>query len=280
MTSAGQFLKFCSNLRIKAEEIHPDKYFVKNSVEGAFLTHEFSIDCEMIGRWFMEKLKDMPNVRIMFGIRPFSAGNGISQRYSITLNNGEIIEAEKILNATYASINQISELFGFDKFNIKYEICELTIVRPSALLQEIGITVMDGPFFSIMPFGRSPFHSLTSVTFTPHMTCYTPLPEFPCQEKSVKCTPFDLDNCNLCSKRPISLYPYMRKLADKYLLPEYGYEYTKSLFAVKPILKASELDDSRPTVIKKHSSNPDFYSVLSGKLNTIYDLEDILNERE
>ena len=27
---------------------------------------------------------------------------------------------------------------------------------------------MDGPFFSIMPFGETGLHSLTSVTFTPH----------------------------------------------------------------------------------------------------------------
>ena len=36
-------------------------------------------------------------------------------------------------------------------------------------LKNIGITVMDGPFFSIMPFGQTGLHSLTSVTFTPHM---------------------------------------------------------------------------------------------------------------
>jgi hypothetical protein len=45
---------------------------------------------------------------------------------------------------------------------------------------------------------------------------------------------------------------------------------------MKPILKASEVDDSRPTVIRYHSRNPDFVSVLSGKINTVYDLEEVL----
>ena len=45
---------------------------------------------------------------------------------------------------------------------------------------------------------------------------------------------------------------------------------------MKPILLASEIDDSRPTVIKMFSTNPTFVSVLSGKINTVYDLDDIL----
>ena len=43
---------------------------------------------------------------------------------------------------------------------------------------------MDGPFFSVMPFGKTGMHSLTSVTFTPHLTSYDLLPTFKCQEKN------------------------------------------------------------------------------------------------
>ena len=45
---------------------------------------------------------------------------------------------------------------------------------------------------------------------------------------------------------------------------------------MKPILKASEIDDSRPTVIKQFSNSPTFISVLSGKINTVYDLDGVL----
>jgi hypothetical protein len=68
----------------------------------------------------------------------------------------------------------------------------------------------------------------------------------------------------------------MFALARKYMKEELKFEYVKSLFSMKPILKASEIDDSRPTVIKKMSDVPAFYSVLSGKINTVYDLEDLL----
>lgn len=45
---------------------------------------------------------------------------------------------------------------------------------------------------------------------------------------------------------------------------------------MKPILKSSEVDDSRPTAIKVLSERPTFISVLSGKINTVYDLDTYL----
>ena len=46
---------------------------------------------------------------------------------------------------------------------------------------------------------------------------------------------------------------------------------------MKPILKSSEVDDSRPTAIKVMSRDPVFISVLSGKINTVYDLDEFLD---
>jgi hypothetical protein len=68
----------------------------------------------------------------------------------------------------------------------------------------------------------------------------------------------------------------MSQLARKYLRDDFKIKYVKSMFSMKPILKASEIDDSRPTVIRKLCDKPAFYSVLSGKINTVYDLEEIL----
>ena len=136
---------------------------------------------------------------------------------------------------------------------------------------------MDGPFFSIMPFGKTGYHSLTSVTFTPHKTSYESLPTFSCQENSKGyCSKYNLGNCNECIAKPDSAWPYMSNLTKKYLKDEYEFKYNKSLFSMKPILKASEIDDSRPTLIKEFTKNPTFISVLSGKINTVYDLDEVL----
>jgi hypothetical protein len=69
----------------------------------------------------------------------------------------------------------------------------------------------------------------------------------------------------------------MYALAKKYLNEDITIEYVESLFSIKPILQESEIDDSRPTVIKEFSNTPKFISVLSGKINTVYDLDTILS---
>ena len=168
-------------------------------------------------------------------------------------------------------------LLGLPPFGIKYEKCEIILCEVDESLKHTGITVMDGPFFSLMPFGQTGLHSLTSVTFTPHETSYDTVATFPCQAQSGgRCKPGSLYNCNECPAKPATAWPYMSQLARKYLKEEYGFSYKGSLFSMKPILKASEIDDSRPTVVRRMSDTPVFYSVLSGKINTVYDLDEVL----
>lgn len=53
-------------------------------------------------------------------------------------------------------------------------------------------------------------------------------------------------------------------------------EYTSSLFVVRTVPLLAEVDDTRPTIVKTFREQPKFISVLSGKINTIYDLEEVL----
>ncbi len=284
-TNADQFKAFCKAANIKCEEISPDKYFNKNVCDGAFLTEEYTYDAAKLRDYFLDEINNNPNVELKFNERIQSIEKDDST-FLLSTESGEKYETEFVINATYASVNEIISLASFDStFDIKYELCEIILCKANDLLENIGITVMDGPFFSIMPFGMTGFHSLTSVTFTPHSVSYDKTPRFKCQEKlltdSYRCDHSSLGNCNLCPQKPESAWEYMSHLASKYLKPEYEYTYHSSLFSMKPILKSSEIDDSRPTAIKfqygsPHEKGPKFMSILSGKINTIYDLDEYI----
>jgi hypothetical protein len=196
------------------------------------------------------------------------------------MEDATVLQTPFLLNASYASTNQIISKVrnaSCDMFKIKYELCEIILCTVNDALKNVGITVMDGPFFSIMPFGKTGLHSLTSVTFTPHVTSYDYLPTFDCQSSSNGlCTSEQLYNCDKCPAKPESAWPYMSHMARKYLKPELAFQYSHSLYSMKPILKNSEIDDSRPTVIRVLSQSPTFVSVLSGKINTVYDLDEVL----
>ncbi len=332
-TDASQFKAFCRAAGIPCEELHPGQFFRPGMCDGAFLTREYTYDAMILRDYFISRLAELPDVKILYGTRLIAIERA-GDCYRVATEGGDY-EAPFILNATYASSNQVTALLyagtgggcpgqagvpgkavvdgghhdqagvpgkttgnggrpglaalsgegpsaggpsDSGLFAIKYELCEIILCDASPALSGYGFTVMDGPFFSIMPFGKTGLHSLTSVTFTPHATCYDSVPRFPCQEASGGlCSPARLGNCNGCPARPGTAFPYMASLARKYLKDDYGFSYKGSLFSMKPILKSSEIDDSRPTVIRRISANPTFVSVLSGKINTVYDLDEVLD---
>ena len=137
-------------------------------------------------------------------------------------------------------------------------------------LQKYSFTIMDGNFFSTMPFPSGEIYSLTSVHYTPHDTCFKKLPEFNCQLNSGTCSSRQLGNCNNCPNKPQSMHKEMENLINDYLLDKFKFNYTGSMFTIKPIMKNAENDDARPTIIKTHRTNPTFISCLSGKISTIY----------
>ncbi len=281
-TSAAQFAGFCEAAGIPCEEIAVSRYFNTDMCDGAFLTEEYTYDAMILRDHFLEKLSGIPKVDIRFGVEITDIFCNEDDRiYEITLKNGDGFAGDRLLNATYASTNQILKMVrGIDSqgFDLKYELCEIILTEPSDKLKDIGITVMDGPFFSIMPFGMTGMHSLTSVSFTPHVTSYEDVPTFSCQKKAEyeQCSQQSLGNCSSCDRKPKSAWDYMDHLARKYILPQYDYKYVRSLFSMKPILKSSEIDDSRPTAIRIDHREPEMISVLSGKINTVYDMDEFL----
>lgn len=275
LTSGSQFQQFCKNAKIPCVETKVDKYFNNKMVEKCFETEEFAFDAIKIKEWFIEKLKSYPSFNIFYNVR-IEGISLIGDSYCIHINKGYKFIAETVLNATYASINQVIEKFGFEKFDIKYEISEIILCNVSENIKDVGLTLMDGPFFSVMPFGLDGLHSITSVTFTHHKTSFNLLPKFPCQSKNSKCSYLSLENCNTCIGQPETSWINMRQLSKKYLLDDIKLEYVKSIYSIKPILTTSKHNDSRPTIIVEHSNDPRFISVLSGKINTIYDLDEVL----
>lgn len=276
-SDAEQFKKFCKAANVRCDEVAPNRYFKEGYCDGAFLTEEYTYDAQLLKQYFLEQLKGF-RVEIRYSSRIKNiCSNG--KEYEIILADGFEIRAGFILNSTYACVNQIQHLLGLEMFKIKYELCEIILCNVNEKLRNTGLTVMDGPFFSIMPFGKTGYHSLTSVTFTPHVSCKDLLPKFNCQMKSNGfCTMEQLGNCNDCPAQPDSAWPYMSNLAKKYMRDDLKFEFDHTLFSMKPILLASEIDDSRPTVIKIFSESPTFISVLSGKINTVYDLDRILSD--
>ena len=270
-----QFFDFCKVTNIYCESIDSKNILKENSCDGVFKTKEYTFDAGLLKKYLLDRLSEYQNCTILYKSRVVK----IDKRggdYYIKKEDGTLIITKFILNATYSSINQIQGLMEFRPFLINYELCEIIICKVSEHLNNVGITVMDGPFFSLIPFGKTGYHALSAVQYTPHLKHEGNSPKFICQDDKVKCNKHQLENCNHCINKPISNWVRMYKLAKKYLHDEVEIQYIQSLFAMKAVLIDSEIDDSRPTIIKQFSEDPTFYSVFSGKVNCIFELDKIL----
>ena len=146
---------------------------------------------------------------------------------------------------------------GCPPLPVKNELTEIALVRVPDGLDRIGVTVMDGPFFSMMPFPARGLHSLTHVRYTPQATWL--------DGEGPKTT-----------LRPYSRWLHMKRDAMRYMPAARDLVWEGSLYEIKTVLLKNEVDDGRPIFLHPHAERPGLYSVLGGKLDNIYDLFEVL----
>src|SRR3989338_917998 len=274
-TSAKDFVNFCERVNIPLKKINADRYFKRGSVEDAFRVQECSFDFTKIRDFLVDKVKN--SARCYYGVDIKSVEKR-NPSYVVALDNGICLSAPLVINASYAGINEVIDKFDQQPFDLKYELCEMVLCEVTKEFRNLGITVMDGDFFSVVPFGSSDFHVLTSVGHTPHNVSDGKIPNFRDEADQSVCKIHWVSGCIVCSQNLKSAWSKMYELSRAFLKPNFRIDYKDSKFEIKAILRASENDDSRPTIMKQHTTNPTLVSILSGKISTIYDLEKICGQ--
>ena len=267
-----QFEYFCDDISIPYTKVDSG-IFKPGSITDEYLVKECSMDVSII----KQKLLKDNNTNFSYNTY-ITQVEEKSDIYKIKLNNGDTISCRGVFNTTYSSINQIKKLFNFEEFSTKYQLCEMVICDPPIDLGNYGLTVMDGLFFSLMPFGLQNTYSLSSVEYTPHYSVYDKYPNMPCQIKSDKCDILQLDNCNNCPFVPKSNYDKMLGVVNNFI--DVDINYLKSIYTIKVLDSNSEIDDSRLVSIDINQNKNDtfFISIFSGKLSSIYELDPLIKE--
>lgn len=142
---------------------------------------------------------------------------------------------------------------------LKYELTELALIEPPEALAGLGVTVMDGPFFSVMPFPARDCYSLTHVRYTPHRAWVSGKARH-----------------EATAEAPQSHWMHMQRDAQRFMPPLKDLDWRGSLYETKTVLLRNERDDGRPILLAQNQSAPGLLTVLGGKLDNIYDLFDAM----
>ena len=94
----------------------------------------------------------MAGVSVMTDSIVSSAEKNPGGGYSVVIN-GRRCTFDKVVNATYAGLNVINKIFNVRPRELRFEKTVVPVFRYP--LAKIGLTVMDGPFCTIMPNGDS-----------------------------------------------------------------------------------------------------------------------------
>ncbi|MEQ1746883.1 MAG: FAD-dependent oxidoreductase [Saprospiraceae bacterium] len=273
-TDPGQFERFCQHLSIPCERVWEHPLFNFNRLEALYKTVEFSFDPVLLREYYRNRVETHPNISVYKNTRIKKTSSDSNDWHLEIAPHHSSLIAPKVINATYAATNAVNRLFGVRDLDLTHEISEIAFIA-SEQFREMGLTVMDGPFGSIMPYGLSGLLSLSSVAYTHHKISYDNLPRFDCQqpESDPRCRPEAPGICTECSRRPPSNAYKMLRQMQQYFAESVRFEHLFSYFTIKTKLKASHIDDGRPTEIAVLSDRPKLYCLFAGKVNSIYEIE-------
>ncbi|MGQ0286879.1 FAD-dependent oxidoreductase [Pasteurellaceae bacterium 22721_9_1] len=262
--TAKQFYKFCKEIGAEIEKTDQKVTALFNTrlIEESFLVKEYAFDSTILEQWALESLAAEPiSVMYKHKVKEINKqANGLEVVMENQLGQCEKIVAKYVFNCTYSGLNQYGGDFSQTglQTKLKHEITEMALMEMPTSLKNIGITVMDGPFFSAMPFPARNLHSLSHVRYTPHFSWTDELGKEVYQELD------KYDKQTRVDRMVRDVERYIPSICDAV--------YKDSLFEIKTVLVKNEGDDGRPILFEKSVALPGLYSVLGGKIDNIYDI--------
>ena len=250
-----QMERFCHEIGAPLEAAPAElaRLFDKNLVERVYVAEEQAFDADILRACVAGRLS---NVTIRFGV---DVSEIVQNPDGATVRgvgpDGPIeLAADVVFNCTYSRLNQTA---ASTQRNLKHEITEMVLVEPPPSIASLGVTLMDGPFFSCMPFPARKMHSLSHVRYTPHAFWiedgrdpYAVLEAYDGESRANR----------------------MIRDAARYM-PLLGRSRVgASMFEIKTVLTQNEGDDGRPILFSRHAPHGRVFSILGGKIDNVFDV--------
>lgn len=266
-----QFEVFCRRIGAPCEPASKkiESLVNKSFIDGVFVTQEYCFDSDMI-KLKLKTLLEEVGVEVFTSASyvglDYSGPNNFDIRYMINGNECVVKSCHHIFNCTYSNINMVNSVSGLPLVPLRHEITEIMLVDVPDILCNEGITIMDGPFFSLMPFPAKNCYSLTHVRYTPHFRwsdsprekLHTPNQLFTAHPKKSAFNIIKRDTCR-----------YIPALNDVV--------HRESLWEIKTILPKSDHNDSRPILFNPNHGVEGFHCIMGGKIDNVYDVVEAID---
>jgi glycine/D-amino acid oxidase-like deaminating enzyme len=164
MTSPDDYLAFCERLGMPHTPILA-RDFAPMQVLGAstgVLCGEAVYDCAQLRASVASRLG-----RSNATLRTVTAVTSVEQRgegMRVHLSGGASVDVDAVVNCSYADINRLTGQLGHPTPEREYEYTAVPIIALD--VPRAGVTIMDGPFMTLLPYGKSRDFLLYDVVHT------------------------------------------------------------------------------------------------------------------
>ena len=257
-----QMERFCQEIGAPLSSAPAEfvRLFERSLVEKVYLAEEQAFDADVLRRNVAARLAGV-DLRLNAEVSEIVQDDAGARVRGATGAEPFELSADVVFNCTYSRLNRTA---ASTQPNLKHEITEMLLIEPPPSIAGLGVTLMDGPFFSTMPFPARKLHSLSHVRYTPHMYWVE-------DGRDPYAVMDAYDRASRGDRMLRDAARYMPHLAQSRV--------ESSLFEVKTVLTRNEGDDGRPILFSRHEPHGRVFSILGGKIDNVFDvLERLDNE--
>ena len=241
--------------------------FDMSRIEKAYQVKEEAFNFLELRAWAEETLTNK-KITKFFGTKALSV-RPHKEKSGVFLDSGVSIYARHVFNVSYSGISLIEGLDEETGSQVFHQLTEMPLVQPPEELKPFGLTVMDGPFFSLMPYPSvSNSSTFSHVRYTQRRSNINAAESKTLDDEVMKLRASGESTFELMKRDAARFVPSMEKLTP-----------VGQIIETKTLLKTSIREDSRPILFLKHKS-VGAYSILGGKIDNVFDMIQRLNGEE
>lgn len=214
------------------------RLFNTDLIEEVFAGREATFDYIKLQAILLDRLK---GVDIFCNLQVYGLAEG-----EVILEDSRTLKGKRTIVCVYAETNDLLSISNLPELPLKIEKTIMPLVRVPFQFKNMGITIMDGEFFSIFPYPSLNLHSIHHVKYTPAGGDWESIKE-------------DVLN---------------------YIPGLEGMEHVGDIRESKAVLVQNEDDDGRPILYKHDYGFKGLDVVVGGKLDNVYDILDKLSGRD
>ena len=252
-TSMEAYLAFCDRLGRPYEVIAARDFPVPvQGVTAGILCDEVVYDCSILKSLVWEQLRrnDISVALKEKALRIERAG----ERLAIFSESRPPLLADVVINTSYANNNLLTSQLGYPAPQRLFEYTVVPII--SLEIPKVGMTIVDGAFMTILPYGKSVHFLLYDVERT--VVAKTIATQLDQAWLSAVSAPFShIDKIKYFNSMIVACSRFVPALANAKLV---GF-----LEGPRAVLARREDTDARPSIIDDYGSN--YLTVFSGKID-------------